>query len=89
MTALSHRTGGRISAEDAAAHLAELLEHVREGVSYTITGADGRAVAKLEPAPSEPTDEERERAWQQLLARLESQPAMNAPAWTREELYAR
>ncbi len=87
MTALSHRTGGRISAEEAAAHLAELLEHVREGSTYIITGSDGRAVAKLEPAPYEPTDEEREAAKERLLKRWRSQPAMNAGKWTREELY--
>ncbi|HKS91543.1 MAG TPA: hypothetical protein VJQ83_06415 [Tepidiformaceae bacterium] len=88
MTALSHRTGGRISAEEAAEHLAELLEHVREGASYTIT-LDGRAIAELGPAQQESTDDKREAAWQKLLARLESQPAMNAGKWTREELYER
>jgi len=86
MAALSHRTGGLVSAEEAAQHLAELLEHVREGATYTIT-LDGQPVAKLEPAPPEPTTDEREAAKQRLLERLRSQPVINAGKWTREELY--
>jgi len=88
MAALSHRTGGLISAEEAAQHLAELLEHVREGATYTIT-LDGQPVAKLEPAPPEPTPDERAAAKERLMEHLRTTPAINAGKWTREELYER
>lgn len=93
MTALSHRTGGRISAEEAAEHLAELLEHVREGASYTIT-LDGRAIAELGPVSDDaPAPEaegyERERAWQRLLDHLDTVKTIDAGKWTRDELYER
>ena len=97
MTALSHRTGGQVSAEEAAEHLAELLEHVREGASYTIM-SEGRAIARLEPAleptleeppPDERTEDEREAAWQRLLDHLDTVKAVDSGKWTRDELYER
>lgn len=88
MTALSNRTGGRVTAEEASEHLAELLEHVREGATYTIT-CDGRAVATLEPAEVEPTQTARDAAWQRLMEHLDTVQAVDAGTWTRDELYER
>jgi antitoxin (DNA-binding transcriptional repressor) of toxin-antitoxin stability system len=63
---------------------------VCEGRSYTIT-SEGRPVARI--TAIEHTDEQlsgdREAAKQRLLARLRSQPAINAGKWTRDELYER
>jgi prevent-host-death family protein len=74
----------RVSAAEANRRFSRLLQGVREGRSYVVT-SHGQPVARLVPA----SDDERARhaAWDALLKRLKSQPALNAGPWTREELY--
>ena len=75
-----------VSAAEANREFSKLLRGVREGNSYVVT-SHGRPVAKLVPISKSP--EEREAAFQKLLARLRSQPVQNIGRWTREELYER
>ena len=73
-----------VSAAEANRRFSQLLRAVREGDSYVVT-AHGRPVAKIVPIRDE--DAAREKAKEALLARLRSQPAIDAGPWTREELY--
>jgi len=73
-----------VSAADANRRFSQLLRGVREGRSYVVT-SHGKPVARL--APVERNDRVAERARTTLLSRLEGQPVMNAPRWTRDELY--
>jgi prevent-host-death family protein len=75
-----------VTAAQANREFSRLLRSVREGNSYVVT-SHGRPVAKLVPVSKTP--EEKEAAFQKLMARLESQPVMNIGPWTREELYER
>ncbi len=73
-----------VSAADANRRFSQLLRDVREGESYVVT-AHGRPVAKIVPIRGD--DTVREKAREVLLARLRTQPALDAGRWTREELY--
>lgn len=75
-----------VSAAEANREFSKLLRGVREGNSYVVT-SHGRPVAKLVPVSKSP--EEREAAFEKLMARLRSQPVMNIGRWTRDELYKR
>lgn len=75
-----------VSAAEANREFSKLLRGVREGNSYVVT-SHGRPVAKLVPVSKSP--EEREAAFEKLMARLRSQPVMNIGRWTRDELYER
>lgn len=73
-----------VSAADANRSFSRILRSVREGRSYVVT-SHGRPVARIVPANS------RERvlsgARTALMSRLRSQAAVEAGAWTRDELY--
>ena len=73
-----------VSAAEANRRFSQLLRSVREGDSYLVT-VHGKPVAKIVPANRDETMMERARA--SLLARLRSQPALNAGRWSRDELY--
>lgn len=75
-----------VSAAEANREFSRLLRGVREGNSYVVT-SHGRPVAKLVPISK--SSEEKEAAFQKLMARLRSQPVQNVGRWTREELYER
>ena len=75
-----------VSAAEANREFSRLLRGVREGNSYVVT-SHGRPVAKLVPVAKGP--EEKEAAFQKLMARLRGQPVQNIGRWTREELYER
>lgn len=74
----------RVSAAEANRKFSQLLKGVREGRSYVITN-HGEPVARLEPAGRDRAAAE--AAFEVLMARLTSQPAVNAGRWTRDELY--
>ena len=71
-----------ISAAEANRHFSQMLREVREGSTYVVT-SHGAPVATLAPADGEL----RTRARAALLARLKTQPALDAGPWTRDELY--
>lgn len=74
-----------ISAADANRYFSRLLSDVKGGETVTIT-SHGEPVARMEPVrPSE--DAKRGAAWDKLLTRLRSQPAMNLGRFNRAELY--
>ena len=75
-----------VSAAEANREFSKLLRGVRDGNSYVVT-SHGWPVAKLVPVSKIP--EEREAAFQKLMARLRSQPVRHIGRWTREELYER
>jgi prevent-host-death family protein len=78
-----------VTAADANRNFSRLLRGVREGQSYVVT-AHGRPVAKLIPAQDDAATVARKAAFEVLMKRLDSQPAMNVPrTWTRDELYER
>jgi prevent-host-death family protein len=74
-----------ITAADANRHFSKLLREVQGGEEVTIT-SHGRPVARMVPA-HEKTDEEREAAFDRLMTRLQSQPVLNLPKVTRDEIY--
>lgn len=73
-----------VSAADANRKFSLLLRGVREGHSYVVT-SHGRPVARIVPADKHQGVASGARA--SLLARLESQPIVNAGSWSRDELY--
>lgn len=73
-----------VSAANANRKFSVLLRGVREGRSYVVT-SHGQPIARLIPATRD--DEVFVAARSELLARLESQPVVNAGLWTRDELY--
>jgi len=75
-----------ISAADANRQFSRILREVKAGDTFTVT-SHGEPVARI--VPIDRADEaEREKAWQALLERWQSQPAQNLGSWTREELCA-
>jgi prevent-host-death family protein len=75
-----------VSSADANRDFSKLLRAVRDGESFVIT-SHGKPVAKIVPFVAQ--DRVRAAAKARLLARLRSQRAINAPRWTRDELYER
>jgi prevent-host-death family protein len=73
-----------ITAADANRRFSELLRDVRDGISVVVT-VHGKAVARIVAIDDRAlaADDARET----LLARLASQRAAGAKAWTRESLY--
>jgi prevent-host-death family protein len=74
-----------VTAADANRQFSKLLRDVEEGQEVTIT-SHGRPVARIVPA-SDKTREQRQAAKKLLLERLRSQPALNLPRVTRDEIY--
>ncbi|TAN20610.1 MAG: type II toxin-antitoxin system prevent-host-death family antitoxin [Acidobacteria bacterium] len=77
-----------ITATEANRKFSELLRGVKKGRTYVITSR-GEAVAELRPVASESEAEKarRKKALGELLDRLKSQPAMNLPHITRDEMH--
>jgi len=73
-----------VSAADANRRFSLLPRGVREGRSYVVT-SHGKPVSRLIPAGRQ--DKVAKRAREALLSRLETQPVLSAPRWTRGELY--
>ena len=73
-----------ISAAEANRRFSHLLKAVREGRSYVVT-SHGKPVARLTPASRHQNDAVSAR--DRLFAHLNSQIPVNAPKWTRDELY--
>jgi len=73
-----------VSAAEANRRFSQLLRSVREGESYVVT-AHGRPVARIIPISSR--DRVMDAARAALLEHLQSQAAVNAGRWTRDELY--
>ena len=73
-----------ISAADANRRFSLLLRGVREGRSYLVT-SHGKPLARLIPAGKH--EEVVAGARAALLSRLEQQPFVHVPRWTRDELY--
>lgn len=74
----------QVSAADANRRFSELLRRAREGHATVIT-SHGRPVARLVPMTAE--DERIASARRVLFDRLRRTPAIDAPRWTRDELY--
>ncbi|HVV98105.1 MAG TPA: type II toxin-antitoxin system prevent-host-death family antitoxin [Rhodanobacteraceae bacterium] len=74
-----------ISAADANRRFSQLLRGVRETHATYVVTSHGKPVAKITPV-DEGSNVTR-RARELLLARLKSQPVLNAGRWTRDELY--
>ncbi|HVA62508.1 MAG TPA: type II toxin-antitoxin system prevent-host-death family antitoxin [Terriglobales bacterium] len=78
-----------ITATEANRTFSQILRGVRQGNRYIITSR-GEPVAELgAPGPSAAEVARRRAAWEELEKRLESQPAMNLPRITRDEMHER
>lgn len=80
-----------ITAAEADREFCRVLREVREGESYVVT-EDGRPVARIAPAqaPAESDAEiaaRREKAREELFARLRSQKPMNLGRVMRDDAY--
>jgi prevent-host-death family protein len=73
-----------VSAADANRTFSRLLRGVREGHSYVVT-SHGRPVARI--VPPKMHDDLGSNALARLVSRLETQTAIDAGPWTRDELY--
>ena len=73
-----------VSAAEANRRFSHVLRAVREGDSYVVT-SHGRPVAKIVPITND--EAIKDKAWDDLLARLRFQPVIDIGSWTREELY--
>lgn len=71
-----------VTAADANRKFSLLLRGVREGNSYVVT-SHGKPVAKLVPVAEGVAHGAKEN----LLARLQRQPLVEAEPWSRNELY--
>jgi prevent-host-death family protein len=78
----------RISATEANRSFSKLLASVRKGKPAEIT-VRGEVVARLEPVSRQDraSDEERRKDWEKFMEHLRSQPVLNIPRGTRDELY--
>jgi prevent-host-death family protein len=74
-----------ISAADANRRFSQLLRGVREEHTTYVVTSHGKPVAKITPAGH--GSDLSTGALEMLLARLKSQPVMNAGPWKRDELY--
>lgn len=74
-----------ISAADANRRFSQLLRGVREDHATYVVTSHGKPVAKITPIDAASGISAKAHAL--LLARLKTQPALNAGRWTRGELY--
>ena len=75
-----------VSAAEANRQFSKILREVQAGETVLVTSR-GRPVAQIQP-PSRRTPEELEKAKQELLDFLRSQPTRNLKiTWKRDELY--
>ena len=73
-----------ISAAEANRRFSTVLREVREGASYVVT-SHGKPVAKIVPVT--PDDRVADAAMEALLARLHTNPILNLPHVTRDEMH--
>jgi antitoxin (DNA-binding transcriptional repressor) of toxin-antitoxin stability system len=73
-----------VTEAEASRSLLDILKGVCAGEIYVVT-VDGQPGARIIPIVK--NDVAREKAWEALMRRLHSQPAINVGPWTREELY--
>jgi prevent-host-death family protein len=76
----------QISAAEANRSFSRLLREVQSGQAFVVT-AHGRPVARIVPLTH--GENARAEARAALMRRLETQPAVRAGRWTRDELYRR
>jgi prevent-host-death family protein len=76
-----------ISAADANRYLSRLVREVAAGEGVIVTSR-GEPVAKVVPIePADLNEQQRQKAWEDHIARLRSQPALNLGKITRDEIY--
>lgn len=76
-----------ITATEAKRQFSKMLRGVGQGKRYVITSR-GEPVAELAaPVKRNAGEQARRRAWQKLVKRLESQPVLNLPRITRDEMH--
>lgn len=81
-----------VSAADANRHFSRILREVAAGAPVVVTSR-GKPVARIVPVDAEDRREaeraeaERQRAWEDHLARLRTQPPLNLGKITRDEIY--
>jgi len=73
-----------ISAAEANRRFSLVLREVRDGETYVVT-SHGRPVAKI--VPIDPDDRVADAAMTALLARLRSNPVLNLPRMTRDDMH--
>ncbi len=73
-----------VTATEANQHFSRILERVEGGETIAVTKR-GRIVATINPTPV--MREEQRIAREKLLMRLRSQPRLDIPRGTRDELY--
>jgi prevent-host-death family protein len=78
----------RISSTEANRSFSKLLAEVRKGKPAEIT-VRGEVVAKIVPVkkPDPLAEAETQRKWEEFMERLRSQPTLNLPRGSRDELY--
>ncbi len=77
-----------ISAREANQSFSKLLKRVEEGEEVVIT-KHGKPVARLEPIRKDQTDEERERAIEELMDSLRKGFHLGGKPPSRDEIYDR
>ena len=82
-----------ISAADANRYFSKLVREVAAGESVVVTSR-GRPVARIVPVDehgeleAQQIRSDRQRAWEEHLSHLATQPVLNIPVtWTRDQLY--
>lgn len=78
----------RISSTEANRSFSKLLAKVRQGKTAEIT-VRGEVVAKIIPVqkPDPRAEAERQKKWEEFMERLRSQPTLNLPRISRDDLY--
>jgi prevent-host-death family protein len=83
------RTMKQVSAAEANSNFSSVMQDVAQGETVVVT-QDGRPVARIEPvtdADAKFDALQREEARKRLWERLMSQPVLNLPKISRDELY--
>jgi prevent-host-death family protein len=76
-----------ISAAEANRHFSKLLREVAAGKGVIVTSR-GEPVAKVVPVePADLDEQQGQKAWEDHIARLRSQPVLNRGKITRDEIY--
>jgi prevent-host-death family protein len=78
-----------VTAAEVGRNLSKLLNEARQGQEIIVTN-HGKAIARIVPPTDEAKEKEkaaRDKAWRELMDRLQKQPAMNGGPWSRDEAY--
>lgn len=86
------RTMITVTVEDARNRLPELLRQAGDGARITVTGPDGKALARIVPgtdpdAAAGDAEALRPAAWRALRERVRGQETSVTGPWRRDELY--